>query len=87
MRGVAQGTPSQSSSKASTNDASKMWRSSTQSANHAKQVLENHKKALATGLKPSMPTDSPGPRQGAANANRPPPNQSGNPFLGGIAPP
>ena len=61
-----------------------MWRSSTQSANHAKQVLENHKKALATGLKPSMPQPGAQPQRAG---QRPPPNQSGNPFLGGIVPP
>ena len=32
----------------------KMWRSSNQSSNYAKQVLEQHKKALATGVRPPI---------------------------------
>ena len=77
MRGAA--PSSTAASAASSQDASKMWRSSTQSSNYAKQVLESHKKALATGMKPAMPS------QGAANQSarqgaRPGPNHPGNPF-------
>lgn len=36
-QGMAKASPAQSSS------SGKMWRSSTQSSNHAKQVLESHK--------------------------------------------
>ena len=55
-----------------------MWRSSTQSSNHAKQVLEAHKKALATGLKPTMPK---GPMQVASRTSA---GMAGNPFISGI---
>ena len=39
-------------------NSGQMWRSSKQTSNHAKDVLEQHKKALQGGLKPSMPKPS-----------------------------
>ena len=63
----------------------KMWRSSNQSSNYAKQVLEQHKKALATGVRPPIQMEDRQPAQDAA-ANSAAQN-SGNPFINGIAPP
>jgi len=56
-QGMKAAPTSTAAASASTSGSSKMWRSSTQSSNYAKQVLEQHKKALASGLKPSMSKD------------------------------
>jgi len=47
-------------------------------------VLEQHKKALATGVRPPIPSDDRQANEAAAAAK---PSQSGNPFVSGIAPP
>lgn len=68
---------------ASTQGSSKMWRSSTQSSNYAKQVLESHKKALATGIRPTLPKEGDDrPPQGNTLATG-----AGNPFINGIGAP
>jgi hypothetical protein len=65
---------------ADTNTSSR-WRSSNQTQNHAKAVLDQHKKALAAGLKPKMPP-SPAPNQAGKQTVA-----ASNPFKDGFLPP
>ena len=59
-----------------TASASSRWVSSNQPANQARAIMEQHKKALAAGLKPKV-TPSPAPTQSAKQG-------MGNPFTDGI---
>ena len=72
------------------NASGQMWRAGKQNANHAKDVLEQHKKALQSGLKPAMPSAARAKQDVSAihqKVNATANSNSGNPFTNGIKPP